>query len=124
MGEIWRDHDNRYTVGGRSYWGGSDPRGKALAWFQWTIAWPLTEQLKKAINSIPSFHLEDKLHAVLDEIIFAGQVVETSSEQVMKAVEEIARNSLSLSLSLSFMLEKPSNPISIVAKSVSGRLGR
>lgn len=54
----------------------------------------------------------NKLHTVLDEIIFAGQVVETSSEEVMKAVEEIAR------------LEKPSNAISIVAKSVSGRLGR
>lgn len=51
-----------------------------------------------------------KLHTILDEIIFAGQVVETSSEEVMKAVDEISR------------LEKPSNPISIVAKSVSGRL--
>ncbi|PKA46896.1 AP-3 complex subunit sigma [Apostasia shenzhenica] len=53
-----------------------------------------------------------KLHSILDEIIFAGHVLETSSEQVMKAIEEIAR------------LEKTANPISIVAKSVSGRLGR
>ena len=39
------------------------------------------------------------MHTILDEIIFGGQVVETSSAEVMKAVEEISR-SLSLSLSL------------------------
>ncbi|KAG0460217.1 hypothetical protein HPP92_023345 [Vanilla planifolia] len=53
-----------------------------------------------------------KLHTILDEIIFAGQVVETSSEEVMKAVDEIAR------------LEKSTNSISIVTKSAAGRLGR
>lgn len=31
------------------------------------------------------------MHAIVDEIIFGGQVLETSSEQVMKAVEEISR---------------------------------
>ena len=43
-----------------------------------------------------------QLHTVLDEIIFGGQVLETSSAEVMKAVEEISR--LSLSLSLCFCL--------------------
>ncbi|KAH0460167.1 hypothetical protein IEQ34_010830 [Dendrobium chrysotoxum] len=30
MGEIWRDHDNCYTRGERSYWGGSDHRVRKL----------------------------------------------------------------------------------------------
>ncbi|KAG6498497.1 hypothetical protein ZIOFF_046412 [Zingiber officinale] len=54
----------------------------------------------------------NKMHAIVDEIIFGGQVLETSSEQVMKAVEEISR------------LEKSSNSISFVPKAVSGRFGR
>lgn len=36
-----------------------------------------------------------QLHTVLDEIIFGGQVLETSSTEVLKAVEEIARCFLS-----------------------------
>ncbi|WVZ26674.1 hypothetical protein V8G54_005218 [Vigna mungo] len=32
-----------------------------------------------------------KLHTILDEIILGGQVLETSSTEVMKAIEEIAR---------------------------------
>ncbi|CAI0473417.1 unnamed protein product [Linum tenue] len=32
-----------------------------------------------------------KLHTILDEIIFGGQVLETSSAEVMKVVEEISR---------------------------------
>ncbi|KAK9164152.1 hypothetical protein Syun_005054 [Stephania yunnanensis] len=48
-----------------------------------------------------------KIHTVLDEIVFGGQVLETSSSEVMKAVEEIAR------------LEKASNAITLVPKSVS-----
>jgi hypothetical protein len=32
-----------------------------------------------------------QLHTVLDEMILGGQVIETSSEQIMKYVEEIAR---------------------------------
>ncbi|KAL6222414.1 hypothetical protein ACLB2K_005806 [Fragaria x ananassa] len=47
------------------------------------------------------------LHTVLDEIIFGAQVLETSSTEVLKAVEEIAR------------LETASNAISLVPKSVS-----
>ncbi|KAK3224110.1 hypothetical protein Dsin_011135 [Dipteronia sinensis] len=39
-----------------------------------------------------------KLHTILDEIIFGGQVLETSSTEVIKAVEEISKCSLSLSL--------------------------
>ncbi|XP_038698471.1 AP-3 complex subunit sigma isoform X2 [Tripterygium wilfordii] len=49
-----------------------------------------------------------KLHTVLDEIIFGGQVLETNSAEVMKAVEEITR------------LEAASNSITLVPKSVSG----
>ncbi|KAK1288733.1 AP-3 complex subunit sigma [Acorus calamus] len=33
----------------------------------------------------------NKMHTVLDEIIFGGQVLETSSEEVIKVVEEIAK---------------------------------
>ncbi|KMZ65008.1 putative AP-3 complex subunit sigma-1 [Zostera marina] len=55
----------------------------------------------------------NKMHAILNEIVFGGQVLETSSDEVMRAVEEITR------------LEKTStNPISFVPKSVSGRFGR
>lgn len=32
-----------------------------------------------------------QMHAVLDEIVFGGQVLETSSAEVMKAVEEISK---------------------------------
>jgi AP-3 complex subunit sigma len=40
------------------------------------------------------------MHTIVDEIIFGGQVLETSSTEVMKAIEEISK-CLSLSLSLS-----------------------
>ncbi|XP_042478857.1 AP-3 complex subunit sigma [Macadamia integrifolia] len=50
----------------------------------------------------------NKMHTILDEIIFGGQVLETSSTEVIKAVEEITK------------LEKASNTISLVPKSVSG----
>ncbi|KAM7252260.1 hypothetical protein ACFE04_024143 [Oxalis oulophora] len=33
----------------------------------------------------------NKLHTILDEIVFGGQVLETSSNEVVKAVEEITR---------------------------------
>lgn len=48
-----------------------------------------------------------KIHTVLDEIILGGQVLETNSTEVMKAVDEISR------------LESSSGPISVVTKSVS-----
>ncbi|KAF9589606.1 hypothetical protein IFM89_026105 [Coptis chinensis] len=48
-----------------------------------------------------------QMHMVLNEIIFGGQVLETSSAEVMKAVEEITK------------LEKTSNAISLVSRSVS-----
>ncbi|KAF4393271.1 hypothetical protein G4B88_002005 [Cannabis sativa] len=48
-----------------------------------------------------------KMHTILDEIVFGGQVLETSSAEVMKAVEEISK------------LEAASNSISLVPKSVS-----
>ncbi|KAG8662704.1 hypothetical protein MANES_01G136100v8 [Manihot esculenta] len=49
-----------------------------------------------------------KLHTILDEIIFGGQVLETSSSEVMKAVEAISK------------LESSSNSITLVPKTVSG----
>ncbi|GMY11528.1 AP-3 complex subunit sigma [Fagus crenata] len=49
-----------------------------------------------------------KIHTILDEMIFGGQVLETSSTELMKAVEEISK------------LESASNTISLVPKSVSG----
>ncbi|KAE7999928.1 hypothetical protein FH972_004308 [Carpinus fangiana] len=49
-----------------------------------------------------------KMHTIIDEIIFGGQVLETSSTEVMKAIEEISK------------LETASNSISLVPKSVSG----
>jgi hypothetical protein len=42
-----------------------------------------------------------QMHTIIDEIIFGGQVLETSSTEVMKAIEEISKCPLSLSLSLS-----------------------
>ncbi|WCJ24908.1 AP-3 complex subunit sigma [Euphorbia peplus] len=53
-----------------------------------------------------------KLHTILDEIICGGQVLETSSSEVMKAVEEISK------------LEAASNSITLVPKSVSAWRGR
>lgn len=87
------------------------------------------------------------MHAILNEIVFGGQVLETSSDEVMRVVEEITRSihSLSihsgkelcicthlsdiipsfLSIFYAYRLEKTStNPISFVPKSVSGRFGR
>ncbi|XP_062110216.1 AP-3 complex subunit sigma-like [Humulus lupulus] len=49
-----------------------------------------------------------KMHTILDEIVFGGQVLETSSAEVMKIIEEISK------------LETASNSISLVPKSVSG----
>ena len=40
-----------------------------------------------------------QMHTILDEIISGGQVLETSSSEVMKAVEEISKWSLSPSIS-------------------------
>ncbi|KAL9245866.1 hypothetical protein vseg_019468 [Gypsophila vaccaria] len=48
-----------------------------------------------------------KLHTILDEIIFGGQVLETNSTEIIRAVEEISR------------LETASTAVSLVPKSVS-----
>ncbi|XP_059647672.1 AP-3 complex subunit sigma [Cornus florida] len=50
----------------------------------------------------------NKVHTILDEIILGGQVLETSSTEVVKAVEEISK------------LERASNAITLVPKSISG----
>ncbi|XP_068668504.1 AP-3 complex subunit sigma [Aristolochia californica] len=51
----------------------------------------------------------NKLHTILDEIVVGGQVLETSSTEVMKAIDDITK------------MEKSSN--SLVPKTVSSRLG-
>ncbi|GMI68145.1 Adaptor protein 3 alpha [Hibiscus trionum] len=53
-----------------------------------------------------------KIHTILDEIIFGGQVLETRSTEIMRAVEEISK------------LEAASNAITLVPKSASGWLSR
>lgn len=54
----------------------------------------------------------NKLHTILDEMISGGQVIETSSEQIMKSVEEIER------------LEKQSSTTSFIPKSITERFTR
>ncbi|CAD6202766.1 unnamed protein product [Miscanthus lutarioriparius] len=54
----------------------------------------------------------NKLHTILDEMILGGQVIETSSEQIMKSVEEIER------------LEKQSSTTSFIPKSITERFTR
>ncbi|KAA3461163.1 AP-3 complex subunit sigma isoform X2 [Gossypium australe] len=68
-----------------------------------------------------------KIHTILDEMVFGGQVVETSSSEIMKAVEEISKCFLSpFLLSCVKMhvddvrLEAASNAISLIPKSASG----
>ncbi|KAL3723842.1 hypothetical protein ACJRO7_035935 [Eucalyptus globulus] len=53
-----------------------------------------------------------KMQTILDEIVFGGQVLETSSAEVMKVVEEISK------------LEAASNAITFVPKTVSNWRGR
>ncbi|KAJ9703454.1 hypothetical protein PVL29_004996 [Vitis rotundifolia] len=71
----------------------------------------LVETLDKCFKNVCELDIVfnySKLHTILDEIIFGGQVLETSSAEVMKAVEEISR------------LETASNTITLVPKSISG----
>lgn len=85
-----------------------------------------------------------QMHTVLDEIVFGDQVLETSSTEVIKAVEDISKYyyyyfpSLCLSTEVFICsvenkqinlrglcrLEAASNAISLVPKSVSGWRGR
>lgn len=44
-----------------------------------------------------------QMHIILDEIILGGQVLETDSVEVVRAVEEISKF-VSLSLSLAFVI--------------------
>ncbi|CAG7865142.1 unnamed protein product, partial [Brassica rapa] len=78
----------------------------------------LVETLDKCFSNVCELDIVlnySKMHTVLDEIVFGDQVLETSSTEVIKAVEDL------LSLSL---LEAASNAISLVPKSVSGWRGR
>ncbi|PON67663.1 AP-3 complex subunit sigma [Parasponia andersonii] len=68
------------------------------------------ETLEKCFRNVCELDIVfnySKMHAILDEIVFGGQVLETSSAEVMRAVEEISK------------LETASNSISLVPKSVS-----
>ncbi|XP_019420339.1 PREDICTED: AP-3 complex subunit sigma [Lupinus angustifolius] len=70
----------------------------------------LVETLDKCFRNVCELDVVfnySKIHTILDEIIFGGQVLETSSAEVLKAVEEISK------------LEASSNAINLVPKSVS-----
>ncbi|KAJ0639895.1 putative adaptor protein complex, sigma subunit [Helianthus annuus] len=54
----------------------------------------------------------NKVHTILDEIILGGQVVEMSSSEVVKSIDDIS------------WLEKNPNSITRVSKSISGWQGR
>uniref|UniRef100_A0A9I9DCY3 AP complex subunit sigma n=1 Tax=Cucumis melo TaxID=3656 RepID=A0A9I9DCY3_CUCME len=72
------------------------------------------ETLDKCFKNVCELDLVfnySKMHSILDEIISGGQVLETSSSEVMKAVEEISK------------LETASNSINFVSKTVSGWRG-
>ncbi|KAF3572179.1 hypothetical protein F2Q69_00061511 [Brassica cretica] len=74
----------------------------------------LVEILDKCFSNVCELFNYSKalMHTMLDEIVFGGQVLETSSTEVIKAVENISK------------LEAASNAISLVPKSVSGWRGR
>lgn len=62
----------------------------------------LVETLDKCFKNVCELDIVfnySKMHTILDEIVFGGQVLETSSTEVIRAVEEISKCSLSLSLS-------------------------
>ena len=80
-----------------------------------------------------------QLHMILDEMISGGQVIETSSEQIMKSVEEIERFSplpsfhilsallclMLISMSITWhRLEKQSSSTSFIPKSITERFTR
>jgi hypothetical protein len=85
-----------------------------------------------------------QLHTVLDEMILGGQVIETSSEEIIRSVEEIARFLLPRSflpspshvpflffsailtvlLATWHRLEKQSSTTSLIPKSISQRFSR
>ncbi|RRT48085.1 hypothetical protein GW17_00023512 [Ensete ventricosum] len=87
----------------------SDPNANPLLTL---AAFALLSKPSPRRNSRNSHGASSQMHTILDEIIFGGQVLETSSERVLKAVEEISR------------LEKSASSVSFVPKSVSGRFGR
>ncbi|XP_047327782.1 AP-3 complex subunit sigma-like [Impatiens glandulifera] len=73
------------------------------------------ESLDKCFSNVCELDIVfnfNKVHAILDEIVLGGQVLETDSSDVVKAVQEITR------------LEKAANSISLVPKSIHGWQGR
>ncbi|XAR73867.1 hypothetical protein NMG60_11007983 [Bertholletia excelsa] len=73
------------------------------------------ETLDKCFGNVCEFDIVfnyAKVHSILDEIIFGGQVLETNSTEIMRTVEEILK------------LESASNAISFAPKSVSLRGSR
>lgn len=69
----------------------------------------LVETLDKCFKNVCELDIVfnySKMHTILDEIVFGGQVLETSSTEVIRAVEEISKleaasNSISLPKSVS-----------------------
>ncbi|CAF2018869.1 unnamed protein product [Brassica napus] len=54
----------------------------------------LVETLDKCFSNVCELDIVfnySKMHTVLDEIVFGGQVLETRSDEIMKAVEEISK---------------------------------
>ncbi|KAG2257726.1 hypothetical protein Bca52824_077020 [Brassica carinata] len=51
----------------------------------------LVEILDKCLSNVCELFNYSKMHTVLDEIVFGGQVLETSSTEVIKAVENISK---------------------------------
>ncbi|KAJ0838174.1 putative adaptor protein complex, sigma subunit [Helianthus annuus] len=68
------------------------------------------ETLEKCFNNVCELDIVlnySKMHTILDEMILGGQVVETNSEKVMQAVEEISK------------LEKVTTATKLISKSAS-----
>lgn len=59
------------------------------------VSIPRTKHLKFPFLCDPEKWVCLQIHTILDEIIFGGQVLETSSTEVLKAIEEISKCSLS-----------------------------
>ncbi|KAF3795277.1 AP-3 complex subunit sigma [Nymphaea thermarum] len=75
----------------------------------------LVETLDKCFKNVCELDIVfnfKKLHTILDEIILGGQVLETSSSEIMKAVEEISR------------AERSSNAVAFLSKSPSSWIGK
>ncbi|KAL4368804.1 hypothetical protein GQ457_05G006520 [Hibiscus cannabinus] len=51
----------------------------------------LCSRVENVNNFMDAESVFGPVHTILDEVVFGGQVVETSSSEIMKAVEEISK---------------------------------